>query len=266
MRLLWDVAICYILYLLLKEGNWCSFIFWAADQGKPEQWKPVICFFQHDFVHLHWGTRAAAPPSDIAHVFEAGVAVGEVEGLQDALICAGWLRTDLRRALWALWKLSEQTGLFTFAQETNFGPRHTLILLPVQDVASGKKPPGTGECSTGRSSQSSPVGNLSHFKGENSECRVGWVSPYTAFPQEWNRGFTWFSLSSHPCAWHVSNTPLLLLCFLVCHQVWHFSTTQTGVFPVHDALHRLISVLMKRKKRSSLLVLTVGPSFFKPIL
>lgn len=187
MPLLWDVAICCVLYLLLKEENWCSFIFWVAYQRKPEQWKPVVYFFQNYCVHLHWGRQAAAPPSDIAHVFEAGVAVGEVEGLQDALISVAWLCTDFCRAPWALWKLSEQTGLFTFAQVTNSGLRHTLIILPVQDVASGKKPPGIGECSTGRSSQSSRVGNLCHFKGQNSKRRGGWVSPHTAFLQEWNR-------------------------------------------------------------------------------
>ena len=45
---------------------------------------------------------------------------------------------DLQRALWASCKLPEQTDLFIFAQDPNFGPRHTLIILPSQHAESGK--------------------------------------------------------------------------------------------------------------------------------
>lgn len=161
-----------------------SFIFCTAGQRGPEQWKAVVDFSLHCFVHLRWGRQAAAPPSDLPRGFGAGAAIGRVEGPQDGLLCAGWLAQTCVEVLWALWKLSEQTDLFTSAQDTDFGPRHALVVLPVEDAASGKEPPGTRECSAWRSSQSSCFGNLSHIRGESSTCKVGWVSALTASVQE----------------------------------------------------------------------------------
>lgn len=141
----------------------------------------------------------------------SGAAVSKAVGLQDVLICADWLCTDLCRALWAFWKLPGQTDLFTFAQDTNFGPRHALIILPVHDGASGKKPPGTGECSAQRSSRSSYIGNLSHFRGKNSGCKRSESGPALPFcrstARNWRDSASPFPPMHLPRRQHILVTP-----------------------------------------------------------
>ena len=183
-------------------------------------------------MHLLWGRPAAAPPPDVwSRGRSWGYIVGEVAGLQDALLCADWLCTDLWGALWALCKLPGQTDLFTFAQDPNFGPRRTLMTLPKPDAASGKKSlPEQGSGSFGIKLVQlhwKPL-PLQGKKTTNAEKAESALTP------PFYRSKTGTSvippLPPHPCTCHILVTPLGFLIY--CQ-----------VSPVHNDLHGLKSVL-----------------------
>lgn len=118
----------------------------------------------------------------------------------------------------------------------------------------GKHPPGTGECSTWRSSQSSHIGNLSHFKRKKpANLKKAESAPTLPFCRS-KTGNLCASASPSPpmhlpCKQQILVTPLASPS-TIRFRVWG---PPRLVFPQFLMICILISVLIKQKKEADFL-------------